>query len=239
MVAPFTHKVFFGILNKLPRFVCASLKAVRSRCVPVIDPSLFQQAVEGDAAALRVLLENFGGEVRKRIKGRIEKRWQASLDEDDVMQVTYLEAFLHIDQLTARDPISFLAWLTRIAENALRDAVRGLSRHKRPDPARRIMAIDGVDSYIGLLECLGVTTTTPSREVARRDTEAILETAIGRLPDAYKTAIRLYDLEGRPVTEVAAEMSRSVGAVHMLRARAHDRLRQDLGTSSQFFTGSA
>ena len=207
--------------------------------MPVIDPSLLQRAVEGDTAALRVLLEHFGGEVRRRISGRIDKRWRASLDEDDVMQVTYLEAFLHIDQLTARDSASFLTWLTRIAENAVRDAIRGLSRQKRPDPARRLVAAQGADSYVGLLECLGVTTTTPSREAARHDAAAILETAVSRLPEDYKTAVRLYDLEGRPVAEVAADMRRSVGAVHMLRARAHDRLRQDLGTSSQFFSGSA
>ncbi len=205
----------------------------------VVDPSLLQKAVEGDAGALRVLLEQFGGEVRKRICGKIEKRWQASLDEDDVMQVTYLEAFLHIDQLTARDSASFLTWLTRIAENALRDAVRGLTRQKRPDPARRVESAPGVDSYVGLLECLGVTTTTPSREAARRDAAAILETAVAKLPEDYKTAVRLYDLEGRSVAEVAAGMGRSVGAVHMLRARAHDRLRQELGTASQFFSGSA
>ncbi|MBI3834429.1 MAG: sigma-70 family RNA polymerase sigma factor [Planctomycetes bacterium] len=205
----------------------------------VIDPSLLQQAVEGDAAALRTLLVHFGGEVRQRISGRIEKRWRASLDEDDVMQVAYLEAFLHIDQLTARDSASFLAWLTRIAENARRDAIRGLSRQKRPDPVRRVVATPDADSYIGLLECLGVTTTTPSREAARRDATAILESAIARLPEDYRTAVRLYDLEGRPISEVAAGMGRSVGAVHMLRARAHDRLRLDLGTSSQFFSGSA
>jgi len=100
--------------------------------VPVIDPSLLQRAVEGDTAALRALLEHFGGEVRRRISGRIDKRWRASLDEDDVMQVTYLEVFLHIDQLTARDSASFLTWLTRIAENALRDAVRvGLADRAR------------------------------------------------------------------------------------------------------------
>lgn len=207
--------------------------------MPGIDPEMLNRAVEGDAAALRLLLERFGGEVRNRISGRIDKRWRASLDEDDVMQVAYLEAFLHIDQLTARDSASFLAWLTRIAENALRDAIRGLSRQKRPDPARRVVAVPGSDSYVGLLECLGVTTTTPSREASRRDAAAVLETAVARLPQDYKTAVRLYDLEGRSASEVAAEMARSVGAVHMLRARAHDRLRQDLGTSSQFFSGSA
>jgi len=203
------------------------------------DAVLLQQAVEGDAAALRSLLERFGGEVRRQISGRIENRWRSLVDEDDVMQVAYLEAFLHIDQLTARDVPSFVAWLTRIAENALRDAIRGLSRQKRPHPAKRIVPTTTDESYAGLLDCLGVTTTTPSREATRRDAVSALQAAIGRLPEAYHTAIRLYDLEGRPVSDVAAAMGRSVGAVHMLRARAHDRLRLDLGTSSQFFTGSA
>ncbi len=203
------------------------------------DEVLLQQAVEGDVAALRTLLERFGAEVRQRIAGRIEKRWQALVDEDDVMQVAYLEAFLHIDQLTARDLPSFLAWLTRIAENALRDAVRGLSRQKRPNPARRVEVPSPTDSYVGLLECLGVTTTTPSREATQRDAASVLEAAIQRLPDDYHRAVRLYDLEGRSVSDVATTMGRSVGAVHMLRARAHDRLREELGTTSQFFSGSA
>jgi RNA polymerase sigma-70 factor (ECF subfamily) len=207
--------------------------------MPENDATLLQKAVEGDAAALRTLLERFGGEVRLRIAGRIEKRWRALLDEDDVMQVAYLEAFLHIDQLTARDTASFLSWLTRIAENAIRDAVRGLSRQKRPDPARRVASPAPEDSYSCLLDCLGMTTTTPSRQAVLKDSASILEAAIQRLPDDYRAAVRLYDLEGRPISDVASAMGRSVGAVHMLRARAHDRLRQDLGNTSQFFTGSA
>lgn len=198
-----------------------------------------QRAVEGDVNALRELLERYGAEVRGRIRGQIDKRWQAMLDEDDVMQVTYLEAFLHIDQLTARDIPSFVSWLTRIAENSIRDAVRGLTRQKRPDPARRITEMPATDSYVGLLECLGVTTTTPSREAVSRDAIGIIQNAIGRLPNDYQTAVQLYDIEGRAVAEVASAMGRSVVAVHMLRARAHDRLRQDLGSSSQFFSGTA
>lgn len=200
------------------------------------DQSVLQRAVEGDPAALRTLLEQFGGEVRSRIAGKIESRWRSLLDEDDVMQVTYLEAFLHIDQLTARDNAAFLAWLTRIAENALRDAIRGLTRQKRPDSGKRLSLANSTDSYMGLLECLGVTTTTPSRQARTNDAATLLRGAIERLPTDYRSAVQLYDLEGQAIAEVATAMSRSVGAVHMLRARAHDRLRQELGSSSRFFS---
>ena len=206
--------------------------------MPEDDTPLLESAVEGDADALRILLERYGGEVRARMAGKIENRWRAVLDVEDVMQIAYLEALLHIEQLTARDSATFVAWLSRIAENSLRDAIRGLSSKKRPSPDRRIVNQSGVNAHDSLLECLGVTTTTPSREASVRDSGEVLDAAIQRLPADYRKVIRLYDLEGRSITEVAANMARSEAAVHMLRARAHDRLRLELGSAGQFFSGT-
>ena len=50
------------------------------------------------------------------------------------MQVTYLEAFLHLDQLKTRELAGFQSWLARIAENVQRDAWKALERKK---PSRR------------------------------------------------------------------------------------------------------
>jgi len=55
------------------------------------------------------------------------------------------------------------------------------------------------------------------------------------LPPDYEKVVRLYDLQCKSAVEVAAELGRSEGAVYMLRARAHERLKQELGSSSQFF----
>jgi hypothetical protein len=40
------------------------------------------------------------------------------------------------------------------------------------------------------------------------------------------------------MSELAAEMKRSEGAAYMLRARAHDRLKEILGSDSKFFSTS-
>jgi DNA-directed RNA polymerase specialized sigma24 family protein len=48
----------------------------------------------------------------------------------------------------------------------------------------------------------------------------------------------MYDLEGRPVQEVAQALGRSPGAVYMLRARAHRRLSEIMGTASRYVTDS-
>lgn len=202
------------------------------------DEILLQRAVEGDAAALRDLLKRCGPLARAGIQGAIDKRWRTVLDEDDVMQIAYLEAFLHIDQLVSRDTGSFVAWLTRIAQNALRDAVRGLQRDKRPNPARRIGIGGGAgtDSYVSLLETLGSTKTTPSQHAAVNEAVVSLEAALNGLPGDYRTVVQLYDLDGLSIGEVAAKLGRSAGAVHMLRARAHENLRQILGGAARFYT---
>jgi len=198
--------------------------------------SLLRQATAGDADALAALLGRHGPEVSRRL--RIDRQWRGQLEAEDVMQVTYLEAFHQIGRFEPSRGASFEAWLLQIARHNLLDAVRGLGRKKQP-PARRRVHANAADSTTGLLELLGATTTTPSRVAGRAESASILEAAIARLPADYATVVRLYDLEGRPIEEVSAAMRRSTGAVHMLRARAHDALRERLGTESNFFSDPA
>jgi DNA-directed RNA polymerase specialized sigma24 family protein len=124
-------------------------------------------------------------------------------------------------------------------QNTLRDAIKVLERKKRPDPARRVYAPAGDESYVALVDLLGETTTTPSRNVAAGEVGRIIRDMLDRLPADYASVIRLYDLEGQSAPDVAAAMGRSPGAVHMLRARAHDRLRSLLGTETSFFSRTA
>ncbi|UCG33245.1 MAG: sigma-70 family RNA polymerase sigma factor [Phycisphaerales bacterium] len=186
---------------------------------------------------MSALLQEAGPIVRRRL--RIASTWQATLDLADVMQVTYMEAFLRVGQLNERTHEAFLAWLTKIAENNLRDAVRELERARRPDPRRRVHRRNPEETTITLLEALGCTTATASRHAADREARQMIEAAIARLPDTYQKVVHLCDLEDQPVQKVAEALGKSPGAVYMLRARAHDRLREILGSESRFFSGSA
>ncbi len=198
---------------------------------------LVARAVAGDADALSTLLEEYGPQVRRKLV--ISSAWQSALDSADVMQVTYVEAFLRIGQLAARDVRGFAAWLMGLAQNNLRDAIKQLKRRKRPDPRRRITAGPNQESYAVLLDAVGFTTHTASRSAAAREAQRLLQAAVARLPESYQKVVRLYDLEGRPTNEVAEALARSPGAVYMLRARAHDRLHELLGSTSKFFSNRA
>jgi RNA polymerase sigma-70 factor (ECF subfamily) len=197
---------------------------------------LIDRAVAGNADALTDLLREHGPAVARRLN--ISPAWQSMLDADDVMQVTYIEAFMQISRFDTSRGTPFSAWLERIAQNNLRDAVRGLSRQKQPQPRDRVQVTAG-DSYDGLVEMLGATSATPSRAAGRQEILSMLDAAINRLPADYASVVRLYDLDGRPIAEVASTLNRSAGAVHMLRARAHDALRETLGRESMFFSTPA
>ncbi len=200
------------------------------------EEQIVTRAIAGDEDALTSVLRRFGPVVRDRIKHRIGTQWRSAVDEDDVMQVTYLEAFLLINQFQWRGEGSFVAWLSHVAENNLRDAVRGLAAQKRPDPRRRVQPKGSTDSFVALVEMLGSTDSTPSRHAARDEMGQFLEAALGTLPPDYERVVRLYDLEGKTATEVAELLGRSTGAIYMLRARAHERLKESLGSESKFFT---
>jgi len=203
------------------------------------DAALLSRVAEGDVDALRDLLERHGETVWNAIDGDIASHWRSMIDADDVMQVTYMEAFLQMQNLRAASAQSFVGWLRRIAQNNLRDAIKELERKKRPHPARRAHAPGGEDSYVTLVEMLGESGASPSRHVAREEAAEAIDSVLRQMPPDYAKVIRLYDLECREIDEAAEAMGRSAGAVHMLRARAHDRLRGLLGHETDFFTHTA
>ena len=198
---------------------------------------LVERSVGGDRQALVELLEFVGPRIRGGL--HIDPVWRASVDADDVMQTTYLEVFLRIDQLELRTVAAFRRWVGTMAENNLRDAVKALTRAKRPDPRRQVAgegrAPAGTrgDSTVALLDQLGAISHTASRDAIAREAERLLRDALEQLPSSYRHVVQRVDLDVTAVETVARELERSPGAVYMLRARAHDRLREILGPSSR------
>ncbi|HVP12320.1 MAG TPA: sigma-70 family RNA polymerase sigma factor [Phycisphaerae bacterium] len=195
-------------------------------------------AAGGDKDALATLLRMHGPEVRRRLD--INPVWRTLLAPADVMQVTYLEAFLRISQLRDRTSKGFIAWLARLARNNLRDGIKELERQKRPNPRQRVRARAADASRSTLLSQLrDSTATTPSRDAAHRESQQALEVAMARLPPLYAQVVREHDIDGQPIAEIAAAMGKSCGAVHMLRIRALDCLQELLGSESRFFSSGS
>jgi len=195
-----------------------------------------QRAVAGDKDALGELLEAFGPALEAGLK--IGHPWRGLLDAADVMQVTYLEAFIQIRRFDPQRAEAFPTWLRRMAENNLRDAIRGLETAKNPSPRLQLDAFGG-DTTLALFDVLTAGVGTPSSAVRREEAAERLRQGLRCLPPDYARTVQLYDLEGRPIDEVASALGRSTGAVYMLRMRSHERLRELLGCASQILESRA
>jgi len=192
---------------------------------------LVTRAVNGDAGALSTLLERHGPTVRGRLAGDLPRKWRSVLSVDDVLQQAYTDAFLAIGRFVPQGEGSFLAWLTRLARNSLLDALDMLQAAKRGGGRGRLEP-DSARSLTGLLDAVKAVSATPSRAVAAQESLEALRRCIDRLPEGHRMVIELYDLQQRPIEEVAASLKRSVGAAYMLRARAHRMLAEVLIDSS-------
>lgn len=205
-------------------------------CMQTVANQVTSVAVSDEEAALVDVFKQHHGDLEKRIAARITPKYRCYLDVKDILQVTYLECFLRIGQFRLDGPGSLFAWIVQCAENNIRDAIRGLNREKRGQRNRRISLSDKEDPYSILVNKLAGSTTTPSRGAARLEQCTIIERKLGALPPDYARVLRLYDLEGHPIEAVAEAMNRSPGAVHLLRRRASDRLRELLGDPGKFFS---
>ncbi len=181
-------------------------------------------AAAGDPDQIEALLR--AATPRLRALLTIDPRFRRSIDVDDVLQVTFLEAFLRIRSLEQRTEAGFWSWLRRIAEHNLADAVRQLDRQKRSDARHRITHGAAGESARTLLLAVADGSVTAGGRASLAEEIERLHRAIAALPASYRAVIEHVDLAEQSVAEVARSLGRSEGAVHMLRARARDRLHE-------------
>ena len=206
------------------------------RAVASSNSDLIAQAIGGDRDALSALLKSHTPMLRSRLAGRVPPRWRPVLTVDDLLQETYTDAFLGIRDFVAVSEASFRAWLCTTAFRNLVNALKMLEAEKRGGGRRPVLGGGGDSSHVDVFELLGGTCSTPSRQVARAEAREALRQALAKLPDHYRRVIELYDLHGCRIEEVACELKRSPGAVHLMRLRAHRRLEALMGRASKFLT---
>jgi RNA polymerase sigma factor (sigma-70 family) len=73
-----------------------------------------------------------------------------------------------------------------------------------------------------------VDSVTPSRVVARKESEALLHAALAGLPEDHRRVLELRFLKGLSLVNAAREMARTPAAIQMLSARALRELRRAL-----------
>jgi len=193
---------------------------------------LLRRAREGNAEAAGALMELYRGYLTILARTQIGRRLQGKADAADLVQETFLEAHKHISRFRGQSEIEFLSWLRTILAAVVSNHVRHYLGTQQRDARLEQALVVELDNTSGVLQRgLMAADSTPSRQVANRETLLILANALEQLPDDYRQVIMLRHLEGLSFADVAERMNRTVASVQNLWVRALKRMKQSVGES--------
>jgi len=129
---------------------------------------------------------------------------RAPADAEDLVQETYLKAFRAADSFTPGTNLR--AWLFTIIHNTARNRAR--------DRARDTVAVDSeVVERAADVPARGGPAETPETLLLRQTLAPELQAAIDGLPEAFREAVWLRDVEEFSYAEIARMLSIPVGTV--------------------------
>lgn len=175
----------------------------------------------GDEDAVNQLCSVYGERVRRIIRLRLDRRLRPKLDSVDVVQDALILALDGLDDFTYKNEGDFLRWLSKIAENRLRDIFDRFHADKRDVHKEIPFKKEGRSTEGGSVGAAGpMRTTTPSVIACKKEAMDRLEKALDELKPQYKEIIVLKKIEGLSHAEIADRLGKNTGAVRMLLARA-------------------
>ena len=175
----------------------------------------------GDNSAQDRLCRVYGERVRRIVRLRMGAEIRSKLESMDLVQDALMCALRDLGDFTYRNEGDFLRWLTKIAENRLRDNVDKLHAEKRD--IRREIRLDDRGRTTGrmLVGTAGsIEATTPSVIMSRKEDLDRLEKAMDKLRPEYREVIMLAKVEELSYSQIGDRLGKSTGAVKMLVSRA-------------------
>jgi RNA polymerase sigma-70 factor (ECF subfamily) len=178
-------------------------------------------AKSGDESALDQLCRIYAERVRWIVRLRMGKELRRKLDSMDVVQDALIHALGGMEDFTYENEGDFVRWLSRIAENTLRDNRDRFHAEKR-DIRKEVPFGSCGHATSGRLSGVPgpVAATTPSVILSRKEDLAKLEKAMDALKPEYKEIIVLTKIEGLGYQEIADRVGKSSEAVRKLVSRA-------------------
>jgi RNA polymerase sigma-70 factor (ECF subfamily) len=161
------------------------------------------EAAQKDPARFTDLYEaNF-----ERIYAFVSRRVHARADVEDITAEVFQHAFENLARFEWRG-VPFVAWLYRIAANAVADRWQSLAREN----GRPLMEVPSVEF--------------DDAEIDRTEQRAQLFRNVAKLPAEQRRVIEMRFIDEKSIVEVSRALGKSTGAVKQLQHRAYEKLRK-------------
>lgn len=191
---------------------------------------LISLAKGGDESALDRLCKVYGERVRRIVRLRMGRELRSKMESMDVVQDAFISALRSLDDFTYDNEGDFLRWLSKIAENRIRDNLEKLHADKRdirkeiPLNSNRQATEDSFVRTNGPVD-----STTPSVIMSRREELDKLEKAMDKLRPEYREVIVWVKIEGLSHEEAAKRLNKSSHSTRALLSRALAALTEAYG----------
>jgi RNA polymerase sigma-70 factor (ECF subfamily) len=147
-------------------------------------------------------------------------------EADDLTQDVFLQVHRRLGSL--QDPDAVTSWMYRIATHLCYDRFRQRSRRPRPH------SLDPTEPAGARPVAGGEDEPTLGRVIEQAEMSGCVRSYLERLPDDYRNAILLHDLEGVTNAEIAEMLGISVDLVKIRVHRARRKLETALATHCDF-----
>ncbi len=162
--------------------------------------ALLSAARGGDMAALNLLLDRYWLSLRSLVERKFNTRPGRGVELSDVMQETALYVSERIEQFVGETEQEWFGWLGQVFDHRLIDGLRKGQAKKRD--RRRETALDAqlTDAEVSRKHQLAAQHSSPSQQ-ANRNEQIML--AIAAVPQPYREVVRLRNIEGHTLEEIA------------------------------------
>ena len=189
---------------------------------------LIKKAQKGDVSAFEQIINRYQSVVYS-----VSYRYAENQDDaSDMAQEIFLKVFRTINSFQFKSRLS--TWIYRVATNTCLD----LLKKRRNSLSESAYSYDvGYEDLGGNQNFAEVEDTRfmPDKKAEEAETKDVINRAIRRLPDDYRTAVILRDIRGLSYEEIADITDCSVGTVKSRISRARKNLREILSEDRELF----
>jgi RNA polymerase sigma-70 factor, ECF subfamily len=180
---------------------------------PMSDEEVVRRVRAGETALYEILMRRHNQRLYRAARAILGNEGEA----EEVMQEAYVRAYIHLEQFDGR--AKFSTWLTKIAVH------EALARARK---RRKIVEIDATPGSTEGPMSLQSKEPSPEQEVLTHTMRIVLEAAIDKLPDTYRSVFMLREIEGMNTAETAQCLDIGEDAVKVRLHRARALMRKDI-----------
>jgi len=174
------------------------------------DSAVVERVRAGDKQAFNLLVARY----QYKIQNLVARLIRDPAEQEDVAQEAFIKAYRALPRF--RGESAFYTWLYRIAVNTSKNYL--VSRARRPQG----VDLDASEGDVGEVAEALKDTEDPESALRRDELQAVVDRAIGDLPQDLRAALTLREFDGLSYEQIATVMDCPVGTVRSRIFRARE-----------------